>query len=96
MDSHAKPLRGFSGVYQISAGHEDGTTYRLAHMVAMPLIVYVLHVWTKKSRFKDQTDKHDTDLIASRFGTIEGRRAADVEREYDVTLIRDNQGDYHV
>jgi phage-related protein len=95
-DGRAKPLRGFSGVYQISAIHDDGNTYRLAYTVAMPLIIYVLHVWTKKSHFKDQTDKHDTDRINDRVGEIEKRYIGDVERNYGVTIVQGGKGEYDV
>ncbi len=94
-DGRAKPLRGFSGVYQISAIHDDGNTYRLAYTVAMPLIIYVLHVWTKKSHFKDQTDKHDIDLINDRLGEIEELYIGDVERNYGVTIVIDRKGEYN-
>ena len=72
----AKPLRGdkaFSGagVVEIVEGH-DGNTYRAVYTVKFEGVVYVLHVFQKKSKTGIKTPKTDMDLVKERL-----KRAAD-------------------
>ena len=64
---NAKPLRGFGGasVLEVVEDH-DGSTYRAVYTVKFQGIVYVLHVFQKKSKRGIATPKHDIDLIKAR------------------------------
>lgn len=68
-DKHpsAKPLKGFggAGVLEVVEDH-DGKTYRAVYTVKLAGIVYVLHVFQKKSKRRIATPKSDIDLIRSR------------------------------
>lgn len=64
-DSSIKPLKGFSGVYEIRADH-DGDTYRAVYVVNLGDVIYVLHVFKKKSPKGIETSRPDLDLIRSR------------------------------
>lgn len=52
-------------------GCHDGNTYRAVYTVRFPEIVYVLHVFQKRSKTGIQTPKHVIDLIRSRLKTAE-------------------------
>jgi phage-related protein len=67
MPRSAKPLKGFGGasVLEIVARDEAGT-YRGVYTVKFSGVVYVLHVFQKKSTFGIATPKHELDLIKSR------------------------------
>src|SRR5438876_7419309 len=64
---NAKPLRGFggAGVLEVIEDH-DGNTYRAVYTVKFADIVYVLHVFQKKSKKGSKTPKHEVDLIKQR------------------------------
>jgi phage-related protein len=68
-DKHpsAKPLKGFggAGVLEVVEDH-DGDTYRAVYTVKLAGIVYVLHVFQKKSKRRGATSKQDIDLIRLR------------------------------
>jgi phage-related protein len=72
----ARPLKGYggAGVVELVEDH-DGNTCRAVYTVRFAEIVYVLHVFQKKSRSGIATPKPDVDMIKSRL-----RRA---EEEYD-------------
>ena len=64
----AKPLKGFgsgAGVVQVSDRHEGGA-YRVAYTVGLPGVVYVLHVWRKKSPTGIRTARKDVERIRAR------------------------------
>ena len=74
------------GIFEIKFNHDDGNTYRLVYTVEKPLLVYVLHTWTKKSHHKKEMDKSDRALIATRRSTIQNRYVSDVEGRYGVKI----------
>lgn len=61
------PLQGFGGrgVIEIKA-YDAGGTYRAVYTITMPEIVFVLHVFQKKSKTGIKTPKKDLDLIKQR------------------------------
>ena len=60
-----KPLRGFSGVYEIAREH-TGDAYRAVYVVNLGDLVYVLHCFQKKSTQGIKTPKKEIDLIRRR------------------------------
>jgi phage-related protein len=64
---NAKPLKGFSGagVLEVVEDHA-GNTYRAVYTVRFAGVVYVLHVFQKKSKKGSKTPKPDVDLIKQR------------------------------
>jgi phage-related protein len=64
---HAKPLKGFGGaaVLEIVDNDESGT-YRAVYTVKFAGVIYVLHVFQKKSKKGTATPKPDMDTIKSR------------------------------
>lgn len=65
--SSAKPLKGFKGggVLEVVENF-DGDTYRAVYTVKLAGILYVLHVFQKKSKQGIATPKQDIELIATR------------------------------
>ena len=63
----AKPLHGFGGasVVEILADH-DGNAYRAVYAVRFADIVYVLHVFQKKSKKGVKTPANVLELIRKR------------------------------
>lgn len=63
----AKPLKGFggAGVLEVVANH-DGDTWRAVYTVKIAGMVYVLHVFQKKSKSGIATPKREIDLIQKR------------------------------
>jgi phage-related protein len=74
-DPAAKPLKGFGGtrVMEIVERGRDGT-YRAVYTEQFADVVYVLHVFQKKSKRGIATPKQDIDLIR--------RRLTEAERDY--------------
>ena len=71
----AKPLHGFgTGVLEVVESNKSGT-YRAVYTVRFEEIVYVLHVFQKKSKRGIATPKHDLDLIRSRLKIAENHYA---------------------
>ena len=64
----AKPLKGFggAGVSELVEDYDHGT-YRAVYTVNFPGVVYVLHVFQKKSRRGIATPRHDIELVRSRY-----------------------------
>ena len=60
-----KPLRGFSGVYEIVSDYARDT-YRSVYAVNLGEQIYVLHCFQKKSKFRTKTPKKEIDLIRRR------------------------------
>ena len=64
---NAKPLKGFKGAGILELVEDfDGDTYRAVYTVKFAEVVYVLHVFQKKSKSGIATPKADLDLIESR------------------------------
>jgi phage-related protein len=68
----AKPLHGFGGasVVEIVADH-DGNAYRAVYTVRFADIVYVLHVFQKKSKKGVKTPANVVELIRKRLKIAE-------------------------
>jgi len=68
----AKPLKGFggAGVLEVVEDH-DGDTYRTVYTVKFADVVYVLHVFQKKSKQGSQTPKPVKELIKQRLKLAE-------------------------
>ena len=67
----AKPLKGFgAGVLEVVEDH-IGDTYRGVYTVKFAGVIYVLHVFQKKSKSGIGTPKQDIDLIKSRLRDAE-------------------------
>ena len=64
----AKPLRGFSGVYEIVSNY-DRDTYRAIYAINLEEMIYVLHCFQKKSKFRIKTPKKEIDLIRRRLNS---------------------------
>jgi len=63
----AKVLRGFGGAGVLEVIENDvGGTYRAVYTVKFEVVVFVLHVFQKKSRCGIETPQHDLDLIRNR------------------------------
>ncbi len=66
-DVDAKPLKGFgSAKIREIIKNDANCTYRSVYTVQFQDILYVLHVFKKKSNTGKETPKHDIDLIKSR------------------------------
>ena|ERR1700722_17540546 len=74
-DPSSKPLKGFGGasVLEILATHR-GNAFRAVYSVSFGGVIYVLHVFQKKSTRGIATPDREIDLIK--------RRLADAERDY--------------
>ena len=68
-DKHptAKPLKGFvgAGVLEVIENH-DGNTYCAVYTIQFADVVYVLHVFQKKSKRGAATPRRDLELIQTR------------------------------
>jgi phage-related protein len=73
-DEHpaAKALKGFGGrgVLEIVDDHR-GDTYRAVYTVRFASVVYVLHVFQKKSKKGIATPRHEIELIRTRLKLAE-------------------------
>ena len=68
----AKPLKGFSGAGVLEVVESnDGNTYRAVYTVKFPGVVYVLHVFQKKSKSGKRTDRADINKIHTRLKEAE-------------------------
>jgi phage-related protein len=68
-DKHpsAKPLKGFGGASVLEVVEDfDGSAYRAVYTVRFADVVYVLHVFQKKSRKGINTPRQDLELIRKR------------------------------
>ncbi len=77
---NAKSLRGFSGVYEIVSNY-DRNTYRAIYAVNLGKMIYVLHCFQKKSKFRIKTPKKEIDLIRRRLNLA--KELAQQENEND-------------
>lgn len=75
----AKPLTGFrgAGVLEVVESY-DGNAYRAVYTVRFAEVVYVLHVFQKKSKQGGEVPREDMELIRSRL--------ADAEADYQEWL----------
>lgn len=63
----AKPLKGFKGASVLEVVQDfDGDTYRAVYTIKFEEVVYVLHVFQKKSKRGIETPKQDIELIETR------------------------------
>lgn len=64
---NSKPLKGFGNIsVQELIEYDDKGTYRAVYTIEMKGILYVLHVFQKKSKHNIATPKQEIDLIKSR------------------------------
>lgn len=73
-DKHpsSKPLKGFKGAGVLEIVEDfRRDTYRAVYTVRLANVVYVLHVFQKKSKSGIKTPKHELELIASRLKRAE-------------------------
>ena len=62
-----KPLKGFTGASILEVVEDyDGDTYRAVYTVKFQGVIFVLHVFQKKSKQGIKTPKQDLDLIEVR------------------------------
>ena len=62
---NAKPLKGYSGVFEIISDHQTDT-YRAVYVVKLGAYIYVLHAFQKKSRRGRATPKQALEIINTR------------------------------
>ncbi len=76
----AKPLKGFggAGVLEVVAD-DDGNAYRAVYTVKFREVIYVLHVFQKKSSRGSKTPQPDLKLIGARLRQAQDRYQS---REY--------------
>lgn len=68
----AKPLKGFGGASVLEIRLDSqGNTFRAVYTVSFADVVYVLHVFQKKSKKGIATPKHDIELVRQRLKTAE-------------------------
>ncbi len=68
----AKPLKGFRGAGVLETVEEYNTdAYRAVYTVRFATVVYVLHIFQKKSRSGIATASRDLDLIKTRLKEAE-------------------------
>ncbi|WP_322518182.1 type II toxin-antitoxin system RelE/ParE family toxin [Rhodopseudomonas palustris] len=68
----AKVLSGFGGAGVLELIEDDRSgTYRAAYTVRFETVVYVLHVFQKKSKRGIATPRHDMELIKTRLKLAE-------------------------
>jgi len=69
---HAKPLKGYKGAGVLEVVEDlSGDTYRAVYTVKIATVVYVLHVFQKKSSSGIATPKPDIDKINERLKIAE-------------------------
>ncbi len=68
----AKPMRGYGGAGVLEVVDDfDGDTYRAIYTLKFPGVVYLLHVFQKKSKRGNATPKFEIDVINKRLKTAE-------------------------
>ena len=82
----AKPLKGFGGAGVLEVVEDSaGDTYRAVYTVKFASMVYVLHVFQKKSTKGAATPKRDLDLIRTRL------KAADMANKELIANAKDTK-----
>ncbi len=72
----AKPLSGFGGASVIElVENYDTDTYRAVYTVRFQEVIYVLHVFQKKSKQGIQTPKKEIEIVRSRLKQAEAMYA---------------------
>jgi phage-related protein len=72
----AKALKGFGGASVLELREHDRTgTYRAVYTVRFADVIYVLHVFNKKSKRGIATDQQDIELIKARLKEAEAHYA---------------------
>ena len=67
MPPSTKPLKGFNGAGVLELIEDErGNTYRAVYTVRFSDVVYVLHLFQKKSKLGIATPKHEINLIHER------------------------------
>ncbi len=85
--SNVKPLKGFKGASVLEIVQDfDGDTYRAVYTVKFEEIVYVLHVFQKKSKHGITTPKQDIELIERRL-----KRAKEHHNQYCKQKLVENR-----
>jgi phage-related protein len=81
---NAKPLKGFKGAGVLELVEDfDGDTYRAVYTIKFAEVVYVLHVFQKKSKTGIATPKTDIDLIERRLKLAQEH----YQENYDSTIL---------
>jgi phage-related protein len=81
---NAKPLKGFKGAGILELVEDfDGDTYRAVYTIKFAEVVYVLHVFQKKSKSGIATPKTDIDLIDRRLKLAQEH----YQENYDSTTL---------
>lgn len=64
----AKPLKGFggAGVLEVVCDY-DGNAFRMVYTVRLEDIIYVLHVFQKKSHRGIETPLHEMEVVKARY-----------------------------
>lgn len=61
---HARPLKGFGGAGVLEVVEDfDGDAFRAIYTVRFKDVIYVLHVFQKKSKRGIETPRHEIDLV---------------------------------
>jgi phage-related protein len=66
----AKPLHGFGGggVLEIAESH-DGSAYRAVYTVQFAEVIFVLHVFQKKSKHGIKTPRSEMEIVKARLNS---------------------------
>jgi phage-related protein len=81
---NAKPLKGFKGAGVLELVENfDGDTYRAVYTIEFAEVVYVLHVFQKKSKTGIATPKTDIDLVERRLKLAQEH----YQENYDSTIL---------
>jgi phage-related protein len=87
--SSVKPLKGFKGASVLEVVQDfDGDTYRAVYTVKFEEVVYVLHVFQRKSKHGIATPKQDIELIETRL-----KRAKQHYDRYYKERLEENKDD---
>lgn len=76
----AKPLKGFSGVYEIVSDYVRNT-YRAVYVLNLGDLIYVLHCFQKKSTRGIKTPKKEIDLIRRRLNMAKTLTQKEIESD---------------
>lgn len=74
----AKLLRGFSGIYEVVCDYRTDT-FRAVYAVNIKEIIYVLHVFQKKSKTGIKTPKEEIQLIKQRLKVLKAQLKSGVK-----------------
>lgn len=78
----ARPLKGFGGASVLEAVEDHGKeTYRAVYTTKFKDVIYVLHVFQKKSKRGIETPRNEMEIIISRLKAIEKERGPGRKRK---------------